>query len=52
MVLVDTHHWTHHLPAWPLLKSLAAGREMESRIALVGDVAEAATALADLGGPA
>ncbi|GHC85287.1 LOG family protein [Streptomyces flavofungini] len=49
MVLVDTHHWTHHLPAWPLLQSLAAGREMASRIALVGDVGEAAATLADLG---
>lgn len=50
MVLVDTHHWTQHLPAWPLLQSLAAGREMESRIALVADVGEAAATLASLSG--
>ncbi|KUF18529.1 LOG family protein [Streptomyces silvensis] len=48
MVLVDTHHWTHHLPAWPLLKALATDRPMDARIALVADVAEAPTALSFL----
>ncbi|EPH39470.1 LOG family protein [Streptomyces aurantiacus] len=52
MVLVNTHHWTHHLPAWPLLQSLAADRPMGARIALVGDVSEAATALAQMGSSA
>ncbi|MEU6822180.1 Rossmann fold nucleotide-binding protein [Streptomyces atriruber] len=45
MVLVDRAHWTEHLPVWPLLQSLARGRSMESRIALVDDVAEAPAAL-------
>ncbi|QIB43280.1 LOG family protein [Streptomyces aureoverticillatus] len=52
MVLVNTHHWTHHLPAWPLLQSLATNRPMGSRIALVDDVSEAATKLTELGSPA
>jgi predicted Rossmann-fold nucleotide-binding protein len=45
MVLVDRHHWTEHLPAWPLLRSLARGRSMEARIALVDSVEEAPGAL-------
>ncbi|MFK4069181.1 LOG family protein [Streptomyces sp. NPDC029674] len=49
MVLVDRTHWTEHLPVWPLLRSLARGRPMESRIALVDRVAEAPAALRDLG---
>ncbi|WP_055567276.1 LOG family protein [Streptomyces atriruber] len=49
MVLVDRAHWTEHLPVWPLLRSLARGRSMESRIALVDDVAEAPAALRGLG---
>ncbi|MFH8796631.1 LOG family protein [Streptomyces sp. NPDC017941] len=48
MVLVDTHHWTHHLPAWPLLEALATDRSMQSRIALIDDVTEAPATLADL----
>lgn len=48
MVLVDRAHWTEKLPAWPLLGALAAGRAMESRIALVDTVEEAAPALARL----
>ncbi|WP_030566995.1 LOG family protein [Streptomyces aureocirculatus] len=48
MVLVDTHHWTHHLPAWPLLKALAARRPMGARIALIDNVTEAPSTLADL----
>ncbi|MGW0775084.1 LOG family protein [Streptomyces sp. NPDC002835] len=45
MVLVNRSHWTEHLPAWPLLRSLARGRSMESRIALVDSVEEAPGAL-------
>lgn len=48
MVLVDRAHWTERLPAWPLLRSLAKGRPMESRIALVDSVDEAPGALARL----
>ncbi|MFD6185184.1 LOG family protein [Streptomyces goshikiensis] len=46
MVLVGRHHWTEHLPAWPLLRALARDRGMESRIALVDSVAEVPEALA------
>ncbi|MEV7753303.1 LOG family protein [Streptomyces griseofuscus] len=48
MVLVDRDHWTRELPAWPLLRSLARGRELESRIALVDRIEEAPEALARL----
>jgi predicted Rossmann-fold nucleotide-binding protein len=51
MVLVDRAHWTERLPAWPLLQSLAKGRAMESRIALVDSVDEAPAALARLTAP-
>ncbi|MFD8431460.1 LOG family protein [Streptomyces coelicoflavus] len=50
MVLVDREHWTETLPAWPLLRSLAKGRAMESRIALVGRIDEAPEALKRVGG--
>ncbi|MEU2680160.1 Rossmann fold nucleotide-binding protein [Streptomyces sp. NPDC007107] len=50
MVLVNRAHWTEKLPAWPLLSALAADRAMESRIALVDTVEEAAGALARLTG--
>lgn len=50
MVLVNRAHWTDHLPAWPLLKSLARERPMESRIALVDRIEEAPEALEHLGG--
>lgn len=49
MVLVDRAHWTSELPAWPLLRALAKGRAMESRIALVDTVDEAPEALARMG---
>lgn len=42
MVLVGVEHWTHRLPAWPLLQALARERAMEHRIALVDTVEEAA----------
>ncbi|MFK0102417.1 LOG family protein [Streptomyces sp. NPDC091040] len=50
MVLVGRDHWTRELPAWPLLRTLASGRTMESRIALVDTVEEAPDALARLSG--
>ncbi|MBQ0880876.1 MULTISPECIES: LOG family protein [Streptomyces] len=50
MVLVDKAHWTERLPAWPLLDSLAGGRTMQSRIALVDRIEEAPAALKRLGG--
>ncbi|OSC56992.1 Rossmann fold nucleotide-binding protein [Streptomyces sp. 4F] len=50
MVLVDRAHWTEKLPAWPLLTSLAGGRTMESKIALVDRIEEAPEALKRLGG--
>ncbi|MFI6688731.1 LOG family protein [Streptomyces sp. NPDC050485] len=46
MVLVDRAHWTEHLPAWPLLRALAAERPMAARVALVDSVSEAPEALA------
>ncbi|MFF1320994.1 MULTISPECIES: LOG family protein [Streptomyces] len=49
MVLVDRAHWTERLPTWPLLKSLARERSMESRIALVDRIEEAPEALKRLG---
>ncbi|MFE0702822.1 LOG family protein [Streptomyces sp. NPDC058872] len=45
MVLVNRAHWTARLPAWPLLESLAAGRPMAARIALVESIDEAPDAL-------
>ncbi|THA30460.1 Rossmann fold nucleotide-binding protein [Streptomyces sp. A1277] len=48
MVLVGRDRWTRELPAWPLLKALAAGRPMESCIALVDTVEEAPATLARL----
>lgn len=50
MVLVDREHWTRELPAWPLLRSLARGRALAPRIALVDSIEEAPEALARLGG--
>ncbi|MFG2600045.1 LOG family protein [Streptomyces sp. NPDC048462] len=48
MVLVGRDHWTRELPAWPLLRALAADRPMAARIALVDTVEEAAGELARL----
>ncbi|WP_328395892.1 LOG family protein [Streptomyces sp. NBC_00390] len=50
MVLVNRAHWTELLPTWPLLQSLARGRSMQTRIALVDSVEEAPEALARLAG--
>ncbi|OIK29098.1 LOG family protein [Streptomyces malaysiense] len=49
MVLVDREHWTQELPAWPLLRSLARGRDMESRITLVDRIEDVPEALARSG---
>ncbi|WP_372698424.1 LOG family protein [Arthrobacter sp. JSM 101049] len=46
MVLVGRRHWTRELPAWPLLQSLARGREMAGAIHLVDSVEEAVAILA------
>ncbi|GAB2931546.1 LOG family protein [Streptomyces heilongjiangensis] len=50
MVLVDRVHWTERLPTWPLLRSLARDRSMESRIALVDRIEDAPEALERLRG--
>jgi predicted Rossmann-fold nucleotide-binding protein len=42
MVLVGAEYWTEELPVWPLLRSLAKGHRMESRVHLVDTVEEAA----------
>ncbi len=41
LVLVGREHWTRTLPAWQLLKALAAEQTMEDKIALVDSVDEA-----------
>lgn len=46
MILVGRRHWTHELPAWPLLRALAEGRDMAGSIHLVDDVDEAVAVLA------
>jgi predicted Rossmann-fold nucleotide-binding protein len=51
LVLVGRDYWTTTLPVWPLLESLAAGRPMRMRIALVDSPSEAADALATLTDP-
>ncbi|GHG58052.1 hypothetical protein GCM10012320_31470 [Sinomonas cellulolyticus] len=45
MVLVGARYWTEQLPAWPLLKGLAEGRGMASRLRLVDSVEEAVAVL-------
>jgi predicted Rossmann-fold nucleotide-binding protein len=46
MVLVGHEHWLRRFPAWPLLQSLASGRQMEERVFLVDTVEEALEVLA------
>src|SRR5437867_4360243 len=41
MVLVGRDHWQHRYPAWPMLRSLAEGKDMAGRIFLVDSVEEA-----------
>jgi predicted Rossmann-fold nucleotide-binding protein len=50
MVLVGRRHWTETVPAWPLLKNLAAGRPMEPHVHLVDDVDEAVALVQSDGG--
>lgn len=45
IVMVGVDYWTAQLPAWPLLRSLAAGRPMARSIHLVDTIAEAARVL-------
>jgi predicted Rossmann-fold nucleotide-binding protein len=45
MVLLGRRHWTETLPVWPLLRSLAEGRDMAGRVHLVDDVTEAAAVI-------
>jgi predicted Rossmann-fold nucleotide-binding protein len=46
MVLVDEAYWTRTLPVWPLLRALAADREMARSIHLVDDLADVVPLLA------
>jgi predicted Rossmann-fold nucleotide-binding protein len=45
MILVGRRHWEHEYPAWPLLRTMAAGRAMEERIFLVDTVDDAVALL-------
>ncbi|MGO4957531.1 LOG family protein [Luteococcus sp. Sow4_B9] len=45
MVLVGREHWTHTLPAWPLLEALGRDRAMGTRLHLVDDIEEAVEVL-------
>ena len=45
MVLVGRRHWEEEYPAWPMLRSLAAGRAMADCIFLVDSVEEAVEVL-------
>ncbi len=38
MILLGASYWTREVPAWPLLKSLAKGRLMESSVHLVDTI--------------
>lgn len=51
MVLVDRDHWEHQYPAWPMLRSLAAGRPMEDHIFLVDSVQDVVEVLRSQLGP-
>ena len=50
MVLVGRDYWTHDLPVWPLLSSLARDRAMEGRVHLVDTLEEAAALLGPASG--
>ncbi|MGQ4417034.1 LOG family protein [Streptomyces sp. SAS_269] len=50
MVLVNEEHWTRRLPAWPLLRSPAGGRAMESQTSPVDRIEQAPEALKRLQG--
>ena len=51
MVLVGHRYWTGELPVWPLLRTLAAGRAMESYVHLVDSVDEAVAVVEALSPP-
>ena len=38
LVLVGLQHWTETLPAWPLIRALAAGRPMAEHVHIVDDL--------------
>ncbi|GAB3622054.1 LOG family protein [Mariniluteicoccus endophyticus] len=46
LVLVGHDHWTQKLPAWPLVRALAAGRPVEQHVHLVDSLDEVADLLA------
>jgi predicted Rossmann-fold nucleotide-binding protein len=46
MILVGRRHWEVDLPAWPLLRSLAAGKSMAERLHIVDSPEEAVELLA------
>lgn len=46
MVLLGRDQWTQVLPAWPLLVSLGAGRDMGDQISIVDTIEDALAALA------
>lgn len=47
LILVGVDYWTTTMPAWPLLRALADGRAMGSRLHLVDSVAEVAGLLSE-----
>lgn len=46
MLLHGSAHWTEQVPAWPLLRQLAAGRAMEQRVHLTDTVDDVVAVLA------
>ncbi len=51
MVLVGVDYWTREVPVWPLLRSLAAGRDMAASVHLVDEPADVAGLLGGLSAP-
>lgn len=41
LVLIGVEHWTEVVPAWPLVRALAAGRPMADHVHLVPDIESA-----------
>jgi predicted Rossmann-fold nucleotide-binding protein len=46
MVLVGVDYWTHEMPAWPLLETLARNRPMAPAVHLVDDLTDVVSLLA------
>ena len=46
MILLGVDYWTTQVPAWPLLRALAAGRLMESSVHLVDTIEDVFAILA------